>query len=327
MNPVNYRECMKTALEGGKPNGVVPLWELHFHCWDQVTGEQVIVGREFESLTASEKIKAIEKNANLMAEIAEKLHFAAVTIPDGYWETAPGVPSYYWLPGVARCQLAEKLSKLIGDRIMIVAAVGGVMGMPGPSNYVDFCYQLADAPQKIDEIARQTYSAGIETAKKMRDAGVEAVYTAGDLADNHGPFFKPEYMERFVLPYLRRWATEVKKMGLYAVLHTDGNINPILEDLITSGIHALQAIDPVAGMDVRKVKKLVDSRICICGNLDCGLLFSGPEAVIYHTARDLLLDLKTDGAYVFGASNAVHYETPLSHYLSMIRAWENHGNT
>ena len=326
MNHANYRDSMKIALEGGKPKDVVPLWELHFHCWDQVVDDQIMLGRDFERLTASEQNKAIDFNAHLMAEVAEYLHFAALTIPDGFWETAPGTPSYYWLPSEARYKLAERLSKLIGDRIMIVASVGGVMGMPGPTDYIEFCYKLVDAPEEVDEIARQTYLRGIKTAKRMRDAGVEAVYTAGDLADNHGPFFKPKYMQRFILPYLQRWAEEVKNMGLFAILHTDGDINSILDDLITSGIHALQAIDPVAGMDIREVKQQANARICICGNLDCGLLYFGPEEEIFNTARDLLLDLKPDGAYVLGASNAVHYETPLNHYMTMIRAWEKYGS-
>jgi len=326
MNQVNYRECMKTALQGGKPEGAVPLWELHFHCWDQAAGEPIVIGRSFEQLPAAEQDKALDHNAHLMAIVAERLHFAALTIPDGFWETAPGVPSYYWLPSEARYKLAERLARLIGDRIMIVAAVGGVMGMPGPANYMEFSYKLFDAPEEVDEMAHQAYASGIETAKRMRDAGVEAVYTAGDLADNHGPFYKPKYMQRFILPYLHKWAAEVKGMGLYAILHTDGQINPILEDLVTSGIHALQAIDPVAGMDIRKVKQQVKGRICICGNLDCGLLYLGPEEDIYIAARDLLVDLQLEGGYVFGASNAVQYETQLNHYFKMIEAWEKYGN-
>jgi uroporphyrinogen decarboxylase len=285
-----------------------------------------VIGRAFEQLSATEQDKALDRNAHLMATVAERLHFAAITIPDGFWETAPGTPSYYWLPSEARCKLAERLARLIGDRIMIVAAVGGVMGMPGPADYIEFSYKLVDAPEEVDEIAQRVYASGIETAKRMRDAGVEAVYTAGDLADNHGPFYKPKYMRRFILPYLQQWAAEVKVMGLYAILHTDGQINPILEDLVTSGIHALQAIDPIAGMDIRQVKRQVNGRICICGNLDCGLLYLGPEEDIYTTARNLLLDLKPGGAYVFGASNAVQYETPLNHYLKMIEAWEKYGN-
>jgi len=76
-----------------------------------------------------------------------------------------------------------------------------------------------------------------------------------------------------MLPYLRRWVAEVRDMGCFAILHTDGDVTPYMEDIANSGVHALQAIDPVAGMDIRKVKEQVGDRLC--GNVDCGLLLNG----------------------------------------------------
>ncbi len=321
----NYRTCMITALEGSQPDSIVPIWELHFHPWDQASGKHLVVGREFESLTALEKENALRENAEIMVFVADKLHFAAVTIPDPFWETAPGEPSYFWLPEDSRYELASLIKQLAGENLMVVASVGGVMGMPGPGNYVEFCYLLFDAPGEIDLIAQKAYEVGIERAAKMMDAGVEAVYTAGDLADNHGPFYNPEQMDRYVYPYLRKWAEEVKQLGLYAILHTDGYIYAILDGIVNSGVHALQAIDPVAKMDIRRVKTLTEGKICLCGNVDCGLLFNGPAEVVYETTRDLLLDCKPGGAFVLGASNAVHQGTPIEHYLALTQAWQDFG--
>lgn len=55
--------------------------------------------------------------------------------------------------------------------------------MPRSNNYIEYSYKLFDAPEEADEMARQAYANGIETAKNMRDVGVEAVYTAGDQAN------------------------------------------------------------------------------------------------------------------------------------------------
>lgn len=322
----NKKECMQAALECRQPESFVPIWELHFHCWDQASGEHLIIGREFEGLSPREQERALDIDAEIMAAVAEQHHFAAVTIPDGFWETAPGMPSYYWLPEEARYSLTRRLNRIASSDFMIIAAAGGVMGMPDPENYVEFSYKLFDAPQEIDEMARNQLAKGVERARKMRDAGVEAVYAAADLADNHGPYYSPRQMDRYVNPYLHQWAACVKEMGLYAILHTDGNINLILNSLVDSGIQALQAIDPVAGMDIRKVKSLVGHKVCVCGNVDCGLLFSGSEEAIFEETRDLLLDCKPGGGFVLGASNAVHRETPIKHYLALIRAWEMFGS-
>ena len=157
---VNFRECMITALNGHQPDSVVPIWDIHFHAWDQASGRHLVVGREFESLSSLGKERALRQNSEIMVSVAKRLHFAALTIPDPYWEIAPGEPSYFWLPDEARYQLAALIKQLAGDTLMVIAAVRGVMGMPDPTDYVEFCYKLFDAPEEIDQMAQEGFQAG-----------------------------------------------------------------------------------------------------------------------------------------------------------------------
>ncbi len=299
-----------------------PLWEIEFHCWDQVSGRHVVLGREMEQLDGPQRLRAVEANAEIMAGVVRELGFSMLTVPGGYWEIAPGEPAYYWVPEDVRIAQIQALRKAVGDDVLLVGSSGGVMAMPSAEEYLDFSYRLYDDPQSIDQRARETLAWGIGSAKRLRDAGLDALFTASDIADNHGPFFNPQQMERFILPYLRDWAAQVKAMGLYAILHTDGNIAPCLEPIIASGIDALQAIDPVAGMDIVSVKKAAAGRVCLCGNVDCGLLQQGPPQKVYDATRKLL-ESCGGGGLILGASNAVQVETPAAHYLAMIQAWRD----
>jgi uroporphyrinogen decarboxylase len=278
-----------------------------------------VSGREFEALAPRQRARALQQDAEIIVEVAYELGFSAVTIPDRPWDCP------YTLPQAARLELARAIRDRSPD-FLVVAEGGGVVGMPSSSErYVEFYYQVVDAPEEIDELAEHTLAAGLERVREARDAGVEAVYCAADVADNHGPFLRPEHMQRFVLPYLREWAEQVRAMGMYAILHTDGNVVPLLEEIVDCGVHALQAIDPVAGMDIAGVKAQVGGRLCLCGNVDCGLLILGPPADVYDATRDVLLSCKQGGGLVLGASNAVVAETPIGHYREMIRAWREHG--
>ena len=73
-------------------------------------------------------------------------------------------------------------------------------------------------------------------------------------------------------------------------------------------------------MDIKKVKAEVGDRICLCGNVDTGLLVTGPAAEIYESTRDILQECKEGGGLVLGASNATVLETPMQNYHEMIRA-------
>jgi len=313
------------ALECKQPQKAVPIWELEFHLWNRFANEKVILGNEFLMLTAREKERALSKNAEIMLTVAEELHFSALTIPGGYWEIAPGVPAYYWLPDDARVKQAKIFKQLSSDNIMLMAITGGVLAIPDATDYMEFSFKLLQAPEEIDMLARNCYNTGIEQAKKFRDLGVKGLITASDIAENRGLYFTPDQMERFILTYLRQWAKEVKKIDAYPILHTDGNINSCLVQLADSGIRAIQAIDPVAGMDITKVKNRIGDRVCLCGNVDCGLFLNGTPEQVYQATTAVLQACKAGGGLVLGASNVIQPQAPGENYLAMIEAWKQDG--
>lgn len=316
---------MISALEGRQPPTAVPRWELEFHAWNTFSCQKVVFGEEFNCLTAIEKERTLHSNADIMLSVADKLGFAALTVPSGYWYVAPGVLAYFVLPDDARYRQIQVLQKKKPSDLMLVAGSGGVMAMPAAQEYVDFCYMVYDNPGEIDKRAKRVLREGLVNARQLRDLGVEAVFTASDVADNNGPFFNPKQMERFVWPYLRDWAHSVRDMGLYAILHSDGELTPCLDILADSGIHALQAIDPVAGMDITAVKAQIGHKICLCGNVDCGLLITGPVNKIRKETQELVTSCMHNGGFVLGASNAVQIEIPKENYLAMVDAWKLYG--
>lgn len=140
---------------------------------------------------------------------------------------------------------------------------------------------------------------------------------------NHGLFFNTEQMDRFILPYLTQWAKEVKARGAYAILHSEGNLTPCLQAIADSGIDALQAIDPTAGMDIVKTKEQIGDRLCLCGNMDCGLVLTATEQQIYDATRRLITTCR--GGLVLGCSNVLQSQTPIENYMAIIDAWKDHG--
>ena len=133
------REDMIAALEGRQPKTVVPHWELGFHAWNTFSDQKVIFGEEFTSLSSVEQESALHRNADILISVAEKLGFAAVTVPANYWNIALGVLAYYVLPGESRYRQIEVLQKKKPGDLMLVASSGGVMAMPAAEEYVEFC--------------------------------------------------------------------------------------------------------------------------------------------------------------------------------------------
>ncbi len=69
------------------------------------------------------------------------------------------------------------------------------------------------------------------------------------------------------------------------IKHTDGNIMPILEQLDEGPPHALHSLDPQGDVDIAEVKRLVGNRVCLIGNVNCGLLDSGSDDECIESAK------------------------------------------
>lgn len=316
------RADMQAALGRQAPSGAVPLWEIEFQAWDAASGKHVILGHEFEALSPAAQEKAMYANAEILLAVSAELHFAALTGPNAYWNQAPGQLAYYCLPGDTRFRQMQILRELAPKELMLIGTTGGILG----ADYSpEFCYRLVDDPESVDEMARSRLRGSLELARRFRDCGAEAVLSPSDIADNSGPFFNPVQMNRWILPYLAQWSQAIRGLGMYTILHSDGNLTRYMDAIAATGLDAIQAIDPVAGMDMRRTKDIVGRRLCLCGNIDCGLLLRGRPEDVHAATRSLLTDCKADGGLVLGASNAVQPEVPMENYRAMVQAWKEFG--
>ncbi len=316
------KDDMIAALSRRIPAVSVPVWEIEFQAWDAASGRHVVLGREFEALSPVEQESALYANAEILLSVSADMNYAALTVPNAYWNHSPGELAYYCLPGDTRFRQTAVLRELAPPDLMLIAITGGIIG----ANYSpEFCYRLVDDPEGVDQSARDGLRNALATAKRFQDCGAEAVVSASDMADNSGPFFSPAQMDRWVLPYLTQWSDAIREMGLYSILHSDGNLTKYMDAIASTGLDAIQAIDPIAGMDMRKTMDVVGRRLCLCGNIDCGLLLRGRPDEVYESTRSLLATCKDEGGLVLGASNAVQAEVPMENYRAMIRAWKAFG--
>ena len=78
---------------------------------------------------------------------------------------------------------------------------------------------------------------------------VQAVWLADDIAYGQGLLFSPQVMRKHLFPWYRRIGEAAARHGKPLLFHSDGNLRPILEDLIACGIKVIQPIEP-KGMDI-----------------------------------------------------------------------------
>jgi uroporphyrinogen decarboxylase len=114
-------------------------------------------------------------------------------------------------------------------------------------------------------------------------------------------------------------------MGFYTIKHTDGNIMPVLDSLLESNPHALHSLDPQGGVDIAEVKRICGNKVCLIGNVNCGLLQNGSEKEVVASAQYALKHGMPGGGYIFSTSNCVYTGMPLTRYELMLDVWRKEG--
>ena len=132
-----------------------------------------------------------------------------------------------------------------------------------------------------------------------------------------------EARTEFVTPYIIRLVAGYSKIGLYVIKHTDGNIMPILDDLLACNPHALHSLDPQGGVDMAEMVRIAGKRVCLIGNVNCGLLDTGTEEECVESARYAIKHGLTAPGYIFSTSNCIYTGMRLERYELVRQIWRN----
>ena len=308
------------ALEGKQPPGRVPHFELVFFLTMEAFGRLHPAQRVYHQWDQmSEKERDLHRRdiADLYVQIARKYEHAAIFFhgPGGWKDEQDTVRT---LEHVRQAGGGEYFTMMHGD---------ATYGLPSGAGMMEFAEQIADKPQELKDNAARCVDGALETARRWRRYGVlDGWALCSDYCFNNGPFLSPTMFDEFVTPYLARLTGGYREMGYYVIKHTDGDIMPILDSLVSTRPHALHSLDPQGGVDIAEVKRRVGRKVCLIGNVSCAMLDTGTDQQCIESARYALRHGMPGGGYVFSTSNCIYTGMDLRRYELMLDVWRKEGN-
>jgi uroporphyrinogen decarboxylase len=199
------------------------------------------------------------------------------------------------------------------------------MGIPNGQNMIEVSRRLFEDADALKRELENSANNAIAHGKRQIDAGAECLTMCADYCFNNGPFLSPPMFAQFVTPYLHRVIEAHKANGAYTIKHTDGDIMPILDQLVSCGPNALHSLDPQAGVDLAEVKRLVGDKVCLAGNVNCGLMQTGTDEEVLQNIIYSITHGKPGGGYIFCTSNVAFKGMPLERYLLMLELRQQYG--
>ncbi len=220
----------------------------------------------------------------------------------------------------------EELATLLPDNMRVVLIIGKVftatwmlMGMTGFGLAAAFDPALlSEVFARVAEIQFRTFERALALPK------IGAMWQSDDFAYRTGLLCSPAILREHVFPVYRRMGDLCAEANLPFALHSDGDLTPLMDDLLACKFRALHPIEPQA-MDAREVKARWGDRLCLMGNIELDRLARGTREEIVGMVKRNIDDLGREGGYCVGSSNSVTYYVPLSNFCAMVETALEYG--
>jgi uroporphyrinogen-III decarboxylase len=185
-----------------------------------------------------------------------------------------------------------------------------------------FSYALYDNLKLVETIIDRFIDWNCAVAEKFQTLGVDCFAVYDDMAFNSGPFFSPQIFREVFLPRLKRLADTIKIPWAY---HSDGNLMPVIDDLLSLGMNCLNPIDPMS-MNIKEVKEKYGNRICLWGNIDLSYtLTRGTPGEVDAEVRQLIKDAGFNGGLIVASANSITEYCKLENVWAMAEAVKKYG--
>lgn len=296
-----------------KPDDIVPTFELQFQLAEELLGRKHVSQEELDQAVGSEQERLLQENAELYVAEAERLDYSIVTVGMG--------------PTSRKNFLAtvRMVKDMVGEERLVGVLADATMSIPNGENMMAVAERIADDPDSLKRDLEAHVDRFLEGAKELIDAGAEVALMCADYCFNDGPFLSPRMFSQFVTPFLAKQIARLRDLGLYTVKHTDGDIMPILDQLVSCRPDALHSLDPQAGVSLLEMKRLVGDRVALCGNVHCGMLHNGTVEQVVADSERALRDGMPGGGFFFTSSNTPFIGMPLENYLAMLEVRHRFG--
>ncbi len=178
------------------------------------------------------------------------------------------------------------------------------------------CMAYYDQPELVRDILSTMQETSLrvldEVSKQVR---IDQLGVHEDFAGRNGPLIGPDLVRSTFKPYYRAAWDLLRPRGTQLFnLDTDGNIYPVLDELLDCGINVVHPMEPAAGMDIVAVRQKYGKKLAMQGGIDKFALLRGREAIRAELAYKMQPLMRDGGGIVFGLDHRIPNGTKLAEY-------------
>jgi uroporphyrinogen decarboxylase len=181
------------------------------------------------------------------------------------------------------------------------------------------CLAVYDAPDLVRAVSDKVGELMTAFYRHLLDLDrLIAIFQGDDMGFRTATLISPGDLREYVLPWHQRFAAMAHAQKVPYFLHSCGNLETILSDLISAvgidGKHSFEdAILPAEDFQAR-----YGDQIAVLGGVDVDILASASPERVRERTRTLIEICGARGRYAVGSGNSIPSYIPVENYLAMV---------
>lgn len=193
--------------------------------------------------------------------------------------------------------------------------------------FEQFMVDLVENPPLVDYLLEQLTAMHLSASLALVRAEIDILALDDDIAEYTRLLISPAMWRRYFKPHVQTIiaACRAANPDLFIFWHSDGNIEPIIPDLIEIGVNVLNPVQPDA-MDPARLKQLYGDRLAFWGTVGTAQAWAwaNPEDI----RREVVERIQTVGAgggLILSPAYDLEPEFRWDNVVAMFEAGADHG--
>lgn len=210
-----------------------------------------------------------------------------------------------------------------------------VVGLLGPftmmtwyfMDFSDLSMALFMDPELVHEVMDAFVDWNLEAAKLAYETGgVDVFQISDDWGGTNGLLISPDHFREFFMKPFEKLVKGLRNFGAPVIMHNDGQIWDVLDELVATGINGFHPVEKAAGMDLKVVKEKYEGKLCPVGNVNNKTtMANGTPADVAAEVKECVEFAASGGGYIISTDHSLHDDIPTENVFALIEAVNKYG--
>ena len=214
----------------------------------------------------------------------------------------------------------KSVQKEMDDAVFSIPSTSALMECSWEGFGIETFSRITRRDKQMKRIFDDRGAFTVELVKILAENDAKMVLLYDDYGFKNGLFMKPSLYRKHIFPWLKQICDTAHKNDCKILLHSDGDLLEIFEDIINCGVDAIHPLESTTAnpeYDIFKLNEKFGDKITFVGNLSPTMLALGKISEIEDYSKKLLRELAPGGGYIFSSGHSIHPAVTVDRFEAM----------